>query len=75
MAKSQLSYTRNTVDKIAVKGILSIDCSVITYLDEEKEEQEIAIADCLKAFRGNEISFAISLTKNEDLSLDSDDED
>lgn len=75
MAKSQLSYTKNTVSKITVKGTLSEDATYITYLDEDKEEQEIMIADCLKDFRGNDISFAVSLTTNEDLEIEPSEED
>ena len=74
MAKSQLSYTKNTVSKITVKGILSEDGDFITYLDADKEEQEISVADCLKDFKGEEISFTVSLTQNEDLEIDPSDE-
>lgn len=70
MAKSQLSYTKNTTSKITVKGTLSKDGEYITYLDADKEEQEISVSDCLKDFRGTEISFAVSLTQNEDLEIE-----
>lgn len=72
--KSQLSYTRNTVDKITVKGVLSSDGTEITYIDADKEEQVVAIDDCLKAFRNCDISFSVSKSKNEDLDIDSSDE-
>lgn len=75
MAKSQLSYTKKTDTKISVKGTLSKSGEVITYLDEEKEEQEISIADCLKDFCGNEISFTVTLTENVDLEIEPSEED
>lgn len=72
--KSQLSFTRNTVDKIAVKGLLSDDGTEITYIDADKEEQVVTVEDCMKAFRGGEIAFTVSRSKNEDLDIDSSDE-
>lgn len=70
MAKSQLSYTKNTVSKMSVKGTLSDDGKFITYLDEDKEEQNITVADCLRDFRGKEIAFSTSLTENIDLEIE-----
>ena len=70
MAKSQLSYTKNTVSKMSVKGTLSDDGTFITYLDEDKEEQNITVADCLRDFRGKEIAFSTSLTENIDLEIE-----
>ena len=61
MAKSQLTKTRTITDKVSVKGMLSEDCTTITYLDEDKLEQEITIAECLKAFVGENIDFTVSL--------------
>ena len=42
---SQLKKTRTITDKVSVKGQLSEDGSKITYLDEDKVEQEITIAE------------------------------
>lgn len=64
---SNFKFTRNTTDKVSVKGLLSDDGSVITYLDENKEEQEIAVLDCLMAFAGKYIDFAVSQKTEEDL--------
>ena len=75
MAKSQLSYTKNVSTKISVKGILSEDGLRVTYLDDEKEEQEISISDCLKDFRGKEIAFTTPLTENVDLEIEPSEED
>lgn len=58
---SQLKKTRTITDKVSVKGQLSEDGSKITYLDEDKVEQEITIAECLKAFTNKEIEFNIQL--------------
>ena len=41
MAKSCLSFKRNTTDKLSIKGTLSDDCSTITYTDENGDEKEI----------------------------------
>lgn len=71
MAKSQLSYVKKVDTKITVKGTLSDDGNFIAYLDADKDEQEISVADCLKDFRGEEISFSVSLTQNEDLEIES----
>lgn len=58
---SQLKKTRTITDKVSVKGTLSEDGSTITYLDEDKVEQKITIVECLNAFKGEFIDFAVSL--------------
>ena len=45
MAKSCLSFKRNTTDKLSIKGTLSDDCSTITYTDENGDEK-IGRASC-----------------------------
>lgn len=55
---------------MSVKGTLSDDGTFITYLDEDKEEQNITVADCLRDFRGKEIAFSTSLTENIDLEIE-----
>ena len=63
---NHLKKTRTIIDKVSVKGQLSEDGSKITYLDENKVEQEITIVECLKAFVGENIDFTVSLkTENE----------
>lgn len=57
---SQLKKTRTITDKVTVKGTLSEDGTVITYVDENKNEQEITVAECLKMFFGKTIDFSIS---------------
>ena len=44
MAKSNLTFRRNTTDKLTVKGIMSDDCKTITYTDEYDEEVTMSVA-------------------------------
>lgn len=67
MAKSQLTKTRVITDKVAVKGILSEDGTTITYTDENKVEQDISVADCLKLFVGKPIDFSVSIKSEDEL--------
>lgn len=67
MAKSQLSKTRTITDKISVKGMLSEDGTTITYKDENKVDQEIAVADCLNIFKGKPIDFSVSIKSEDDI--------
>lgn len=64
---SQLKKTRTITDKVSVKGMLSEDGTTITYLDEDKVEQEITVAECLNAFLGKNIDFAVSLKTEDEL--------
>ena len=61
MAISQLKKIRTITDKVSVKGQLSEDGLKICYLDEDKVEQDITVAECLKAFVGENIDFTVSL--------------
>jgi len=67
---SQLKKTRTITDKVTVKGVLSEDGTTIKYLDEDKVEQEITVADCLKAFMGEAIDFSVSLKTEGELPED-----
>lgn len=58
---NQLKKTRTITDKITVKGKLSEDGLKFSYLDEDKLEQEITIAECLKPFLDEYVDFSISL--------------
>lgn len=69
MAKSKLSFKRNIIDKLSVKGILSEDGTYITYTDENDSEQDVKVADLLKAFINQPIEFGVSLKSDEDLDL------
>ena len=73
MAKN-ISYMRNTTDKFTVKGKLSNDLKTITYLNDDKEFEEITIEKCLKNFRGQQVDFVVSIKTNEDLGEGSEEE-
>lgn len=75
MAKSKLTYTRTTVNKLSVKGILSKDGNYITYLDEDDNEQTVTIADLLNVFKNESIEFAVQLKGSEDLDIVPSEED
>lgn len=63
---NQLKKTRTITDKVSVKGILSNDGTVITYMND-KSEDEITIAECLKTFLGKQIDFSISIKYEDEL--------
>ena len=67
MAKNP-NFVRNMVDKFAIKGHLSRDGEIITYLNEDKEETQISIEKCLKSFRDEEIELTIAVKTSQDLS-------
>jgi hypothetical protein len=71
---NQLKKTRTITDKVSVKGTLSDDGTVITYLNEDKNEEEITVAECLNIFRGKVIDFSVSLKSETDIP-ESDDEE
>lgn len=64
---NNLKKTRTITEKVSVKGILSDDGTTISYIDENKDEQEIDIADCLNVFKGGAIDFSITRKSEEDL--------
>ena len=69
MAKSNLTFRRNTTDKLIVKGIMSDDCKTITYTDEYDEEQTMEVSDLMHAFKGQEVTLSVALKTDEDLEL------
>lgn len=76
MAANKLQFKRTTTDKLTVKaGTLSEDCTVISYLDEDKDEKEVKIADLLKPFKNQTIDLSIALKTDEDLDVISEDEE
>lgn len=75
MAKSKLNFRRNTVDKLSVKGLLSEDCSTVTYVDENDMNQDVKVADLLAAFKNCNIEFGVSLKNEEELEVIASDED
>lgn len=75
MATSKLKFKRNVTDKLSVKGILSEDGTVITYMDENEFEQDVKVSDLLNAFKNQSIEFGVSLKTDEDLDLIESDEE
>lgn len=63
---NQLKKTRTITDKISVKGILSDDGTVITYTND-KNEEEITVSECLKAFLGKPVDFSITVKSEDEL--------
>ena len=63
---NQLKKTRTIIDKVAVKGILSEDGTTITYMND-KVEEKITVAECLKNFLGKPIDFSISIKLEDEL--------
>lgn len=60
-------HTRTTMDKITVKGELSVDGTTITYIDKDAGDVTINIADCIKQFCGEEVTFVISVKDEMDM--------
>lgn len=69
MAK-QLSYKKTTTESITVKGIFNSDATIITYLNEDKEECTIAIKTLLEKFADQGISLSLKTQTDEELDLD-----
>ena len=70
MAANKLKFTRTTTDKLTVKGgVLSEDCTTITYTDENDMEQEVKVSDLLSSFKDQVIDFSIALKTDEDLDV------
>lgn len=67
---SKLTYKRTTTDKVTVKGVLSADGTEVAYVDDDKNEQTVKIADLLAPFLDRSIDFSVSLKLEEDLDLD-----
>lgn len=63
---NQLKKTRTITDKVSVKGVLSEDGTTISYMNDKLEE-EITIAECLKTFLGKPVDFSISVKSEDEL--------
>lgn len=68
MAK-KLKFTKTTIDKLSVNGVLSEDCDTITYIDEDDAEKEINLAVLLNAFKNCEINLTVGVKQEEDLDI------
>ena len=70
MAANKLKFTRTTTDKLTVKGgVLSEDCTTITYTDENDMEQKVKVSDLLSSFKDQIIDFTVALKTDEDLDV------
>ena len=65
MSKSKLNFKRSITDKLSVKGVLSEDGTVITYLDDNDIEQDAKVSDLLNAFKNQPIEFNVQLKSDE----------
>lgn len=66
---SNLKFKRTTTDKVQVKGMLSEDCTTVTYEDENNTERQAKVLDLLKPFMNQPIDLSVSLKSEEDLDL------
>lgn len=69
MAK-QLSYKRQVVEQITIKGIMNDEANTITYLNEDKEECTVSVQTLLDKFASQGVSLTIKTQTDEDLELD-----
>lgn len=76
MAANKLKFMRTTTDKLTVKGgVLSEDCEIITYTDENDNEQEVKVSDLLSSFKNRVIDFTVALKTDEELDVPVSDEE
>lgn len=66
MAKNP-NFVRNMVDKFSIKGHLSKDGKIITYINDDKEEAQITVEKCLGNFRDEEVEFVVAVKTSQDL--------
>lgn len=70
MATNKLKFIRITTDKLTVKGgVLSEDCTTITYTDENDIKQKVKVSDLLSSFKDEVIDFTVALKTDEDLDV------
>lgn len=62
-----MKLEKTEIKKFTVKGTLSADGTIITYLDDDKVESEISVDKCFESFSGGEIQLSISNKVTEDL--------
>lgn len=66
MAKNP-NFTRSMVDKYNIKGHLSEDGKIITYINEDKEIVEMPITTCMSNFLNEDIELTIAVKTSQDL--------
>lgn len=67
MGKSKLSYQKDTILKVNIKGSLTEDCKQIIYLDEDENQQTVCVEELLKPFSSKDINLFINLKESEPL--------
>lgn len=75
MAKSKLRFTKSNFTKLSITGGLNESGNIITYYDEDGNEQNIRVLDLLKPFKGNEITISIGEKSEEELDIVDDEPD
>lgn len=60
-------YEKNTVKKFSIKGDLSDNGKVITYIDGDKETRTITVEKCFSKFGGLPIELSLAVKSVEDL--------
>lgn len=64
-------HVRTTTESVTIKGLLSDDCSKITYV--VKEEEHVAnIKEYLEKFAGEEVEFKIGIKSSQDMMANDD---
>lgn len=63
-----LRYSKQTTERISIKGILNADATQITY-SENDEALTVAVSDLLEKFAGDRINLIILTEDNEELSV------
>lgn len=61
-------YNKNTTEKFTIKGELSENGKVITYVNADKQECRINVDTCFAKFCGEPIELTIAVKIDEDLS-------
>ena len=74
MAKNP-NFTRSLVDKFNIKGVLSEDGTIITYINDDKEEAEISVLNCFDNFKNECIELTIAVKNSMELPVTIDDGD
>lgn len=67
--RSCLSFKRNTTEKVSIKGLLSDDCSTITYTDENGNEKDVTVKDLLNAMKNQYIELSSQIKTEEELEV------
>lgn len=69
MAKN-LTYKRSTTETIKIKGVLDETASIITYVDEDKNEQTIEVQQLLNNFCSMPIDLTLKRQEEEELDIE-----